>query len=388
MLSTLSDCPIPGATGRLQPEGLCLNGVLMLGEAMGRFEVEDSLPFRPQAPAGSVLERAIRRCGFRREQFALWNVVPAHPPNDHLEGASYEAEAIAWGLAQLPEIIERFKPRVILALGGVAFKAVTGLRGILESRGYPVPSNTGIPVIGALHPSFLRRGAMGYLSSLMHDIRFAVTLAAAVYTPLGNKSGDLIPVEFWSPVLWRQVRYEIPWPLAPTNQPVVPPDYALYPTEDVARDFLRDAMKDASRLVAYDIETPRSVKAGEEDSDEPDESPIISVQFSIAPGTGIFLPYRAPFIDVIKATLALPNPKLGCNNWRFDDPRLASEGMTVAGTRHDLRWAWKHLQPDLSAALQAITSYYAPDFQPWKHLDAAFPSFYGVRDVDACLRCV
>jgi uracil-DNA glycosylase family 4 len=362
---------------------------------MGRWEVEDGLPFRPGAPAGSVLERAIRRCGYSRNQFVLWNIVPAHPPNDHLEGASYEAEAIQWGLSYLDEIIGRFSPRVILCLGGSSLRAVTGLSGILEARGYPVASRyPGIPAIGALHPSFLRRGAMGYLSSLMHDLRFAVALSA-VYThapvssdrPVEKLFGRL--VEFWSPVLWRQVRYRIPAQLAPPNEPLIPPDYCLYPHEDLAKDFLKDVCLDATQLVAYDIETPFSKRKGEESSDEPDEkpAPIISIQFSLRPGSGIFLPWRPPFIDIAKAILATPNPKIGCNNWRFDDPRLAAEGAPVMGTRHDLRWAWRHLQPDLSGALQAITSYYAPDFGPWKMLDESHPQFYGIRDCDACLRC-
>jgi hypothetical protein len=320
-----------------------------------------------------------------------------------LENTPYEAHAIQWGLGYLDDIVQRFRPRVILCLGGVSFRAVTGLSGILEARGYPVPSRyEGIPALGALHPAFLRRGAMGYLSALMHDIRFAVALAAAsaIATRTGvsqqhslGKLQDGVhgssKVEFWSPVLWRQVSYSIPLPLAPLNEPIVPPDYVLYPTEDVAKDFLSDAQRDPSVLIAYDIETLRA-KKGEEKSDEPDDQPdpIESIQFSLAPGTGIFLPWRPPFLDIALAILALPNPKIGCNNWRFDDPRLLQEGAKINGQRHDLRWAWKHLQPDLSAALQAIASYYAPDFSPWKHLSESHKEFYGIRDCDACLRCV
>jgi uracil-DNA glycosylase family 4 len=378
----LIECPLPNFTGGLAPEGLCTNGVMLLGEAMGRWEVEDSLPFRPSAPAGSVLERAIRRCGFRREQFVLWNVVPAHPPNDHLEGAPYEAEATAWGMDILPSVLDAYRPRVILALGNVALRAVTGLSGILESRGYPVPSRYGIPAIGALHPSFLRRGAMAYLGALMHDIRFAVALAA-VYTHTPNTT-----VEFWSPVLWRTVKYNIARPLAPLNEPAIPPGYVCYPDEAAAREFAHSVACHPEWLVAYDIETPRSHKAGEESSDEPDESPILSIQFSVAPHTGIFMPWRPPFIEIARAILATPNAKIGANNWRFDDPRLAVEHTPIMGTRHDLRWTFKHFQPDLSVGLQAITSYYAPDLQPWKHLAASHPQFYGIRDCDAVLRCV
>lgn len=379
----MTSCPIPDARGTQRPVGLCTNGVMLLGEAMGDREREEGYGFVEDAPAGSVLERAINRAGFRREQFLVWNVCPTQPPRNFLEGAPYEAEAIAWGLEFLPPLIEQYKPRVILALGNVALKATTGLNGISEARGYPLPSRFGIPVIGALHPAFLRRGAMSHLGVLMHDIRFAVALAA-VYT----HSTSTVPVEFWSPVRWRQVRYDISLPLRPLNEPDVPSGYILYPSESEARDFLRQAESQPDCLIAYDIETPYSHDTKEDETDELGESEILSVQFSMAPESGIFLPFREPFIEVARTILSLGNPKVGANNWRFDDPRLLSKDIRVSGTRHDLRWAWKHFQPDLSAGLQFITSFYAPELGPWKHLDKSHPQFYGIRDCDAVLRCL
>lgn len=384
MTVDLSTCPIPGAAGLQQVSGLGSSGVLLLGEAMGDAERVESRGFVESAPAGSVLERAIRRCGYRRDQFAIWNVVPTQPPNNYLEGAPYEAEAIRWGLGYLPDIILRYKPRCILALGNVALKALTGLSGVMEARGYPLPSPYG-PVIGTLHPAFLRRGAMSYLSVLMHDLRFAVALAARrIYTQ---------PVDFWSPVLWRQVSYDIPAVLPPANEPIVPPGYMCYPQLDDALAFAAAVEADPTRLVAYDIETPWSPKAGEEDSDDAEHiathgDSILSIQFSLAPESGIFLPWRLPFIEVARRILASRNPKVGANNWRFDDPRLAAAGCPIAGTRHDIRWAWRHIQPDLAASLSFVSSFYAPGIAPWKHLAASHPQVYGIRDVDVLMRIV
>lgn len=378
------DCPISGARGTQQPTGLGTNGVLLLGEAMGQQEADEGRGFVESAPAGSVLERAIRRSGFRREQFVVWNVVPVQPPNNYLEGAPYEADAIQWGLGLLDEIVSRYRPRCILALGNVALKATTGLSGVMEARGFPLPCpRYGIPVIGTLHPAFLRRGAMAYLSVLMHDLKFAVALAAL---------GDRERVEFWSPVLWHQVSYIRPI-LGPRNEPVVPPDYCCYPSESDARDFLRQVESDSTRLVAYDIETPWSPTKGEDETDEDDRNDqagdsIVSIQFSVAPGSGIFMPWRPPFIEIAHAVLGTRNPKVGANNWRFDDPRLRLTGCEIGGTRHDIRWAFKHLQPDLSGGLQFITSFYAPELGPWKMLHASHPAFYGIRDVDALMRII
>jgi uracil-DNA glycosylase family 4 len=359
-----------------------------VAEALGDHEAEDGLPMRPHAPAGSVLERAIRRCGLDRSQFAIWNIVPVQPPNNWLEGAPYEAAAIAWGLTFLPAIVARFKPRVILTLGNVALRAITTLGDITSTRGYPLaslgpsvcgPDGAAIPVIGSLHPAYLRRGKMSHLGVLMHDLRFATALAQ------NTRQENQCKVEFWSPVLWRQVTYDIPWPLPSLNAIRPEPGYQMFPTEQEALDYLYECERQPSRLISYDIETPYGATK-ETDEDDTDNK-ILSIQFSTAPATGIFLPWRGDFIEVARRILALGNPKVGANCWRFDAPRLASNGCPIAGTQHDLRWAWKHFQPDLNASLQFITSFYAPERGPWKHLSQVQPQWYGIRDVDMTLRC-
>lgn len=135
--------------------------------------------------------------------------------------------------------------------------------------------------------------------------------------------------------------------------------------------------------MAYDIETPYSTD--EESAEEAEgEQPIRSIQFSLAPGTGIYLPWREPFVDVAKRILRLPNPKLSWNGWRFDDPVLKANGCEIAGERHDLMWAFHHTQPDLSdpgMGLQFAAGQMGWPW-PWKHLDRANPQFYGIVDVD------
>lgn len=381
-MSLIIGCPIPKAEGFCVPEGLCTRGVMILLEALGEEEVKDrGLPARPSAPAGSVLERAIRRSGFQRDNFVLWNTVPTHPPKNYLDGAPYEDAAIAWGTPYIQEVIDRFKPRVILACGNVALRACTGLGKVMLNRGFPIQSRFGIPVIGTLHPSFLRRGAMSYLGVLMHDLRFAVALA---------ETGETQPhVKFWSPILWRETAYDhyaIRLRLADLDS--TPPGYIERPTEITAAEFEYELKRDPTRMLAYDIETPYSHAKGEDETDDLEEHVPVSIQFSLARDTGIFLPWRYPFIDIAKAILASPNPKIGANNWRFDDPRLRLQGCQIKGSIHDVRWAWKHFQPDLSGALQFIASFYAPEMGPWKHLAQSRPQWYGIRDVDVLHRII
>ncbi len=337
----------------VKPQGTGPLSVMIVGEAPGEQEAEYGTPFYPGAPAGSVLERAIRRSGFTRDQFAITNVVPFRPPNNWLEGAPWEAEAISYGLSFLDDAINRLRPRALISLGSVATRTLTGLAGrglgIRNIAGFVLPSpRYGIPVVTGFHPSFLRRGAMSLFGTLMRTIKVGVRVAR-------ERTEPVVP---------------------PVDNP--PRLYTMYPTEEDALVF--EGMANIGREIAYDIETPYST---EEDSAEEAEGEhaIRSIQFSLAPGSGIFMPWRDPFIAIAKRILALPNPKLGWNTWRFDDPVLKANGCTINGDRHDLMWAWHHSQPDLPRGLQFAAAQNGWPW-PWKHLAMANEQFYGIVDVD------
>lgn len=69
-------CPLYSiGSGFMEPEGTGTNGVMIVGEALGEQEARDGLPFRPSAPAGHVLETAIRNNGTDRQQYVLTNIV-------------------------------------------------------------------------------------------------------------------------------------------------------------------------------------------------------------------------------------------------------------------------------------------------------------------------
>jgi uracil-DNA glycosylase family 4 len=337
----------------VEPYGTGSCGVLIVGEAPGEEEDENGQPFYPGAQAGSVLERAIRRSGMYRDQFVIANVVPSRPPNNWLEGAPWEAEAIAWGLPQLREVLTRFQPRAILALGNIATRVATGLAGpklgVGSMTGFLLPSQLGSAgVVPCFHPSYLRRGKMSHFGLLMRAIKRAVAVA---------RSGE-------QPV---------------TPDPDNPPSgYNMYPTEEEANEFVKEA--ESARHLAYDIETPWS--DAEDSAEEAEgEQTIKSCQFSVASGSGIFMPWREPYIGVSKRLLSSRIPKLGWNNWRFDDPVLRANGATIQGESHDLMWAWHHLQPDLPRGLQFAAAQLGWPW-PWKHYAMAKAQFYGIVDVD------
>lgn len=368
------------------PEGAGSTGVMLWGEALGEHEEKDQLPFRPYAQAGSLLERAIRLAGFTRQQFTLTNAIMCRPPGNKLDGQPYEHEVTERCLHYNGRLVGRRKPRVILALGAVAtrllteFDGSTKQRSISTVRGWAVPSrqfdrhgstltfmgdSDPMPVIPTLHPSYIQRGAKSLLPVLVHDIRLAVHIA---------RQGVGVP--------------------APTT-------YLLNPSIEDALSFLQEVKSNPTRLLSYDIETPWSQSHEEDDDPESGDSAITTIQFSLGAHRGIELPWAGRYIEIASEILATPNPKLGCNNWQYDEPRLRSQGCNIRGVHHDLRWAFHCLYPDIPTNLQFICSFLSTQMRvltvnsynrdaaaerPWKHTSQMQGTDYGCRDVDMPLR--
>lgn len=352
----------PIGIGFGSPEGQGTLGVMIVGEALGESEAADSLPFRPYAASGSILERCFRRLGLDREQFVLFNMINCRPPNNKLEGQWYEQASVSHCSRHFRSVLERFKPRIILALGNVPLRYLTGMVGrnrtISMLRGF-ILQGTGIariPVIPSFHPAFLARGARNLIGVLTRDIQLAVQLSErlAAGEEFKHDAGH----------------------------------YHINPTVselDSYRDFLRASPQHA---ISYDIETD------ELEVDATDESEafggrfgnITQIQFSWEPRQAVVCDWREPYIQFAKDVMALPNPKWGWNTWGYDDPRLEHYGVKINGESHDLMWAWHHLQPDVPRNLQFATSFYAPEMPPWKHTSGSDLAQYGGADVDSVQR--
>jgi hypothetical protein len=306
----------------------------------------------PFSRGGAFLDRAIRRAGFTREQFGFFS-------------------------GRIDRLVDPL-PRCILALGDPALAETTGMTGPYRSvrhlTNWVLPSRWDIPVVVCYDPVYIRAGKVALMSVLMHNIKLAVAVATQ------RKA------VFHSPVLGR----DFVWanePLSPA-EPSLPTGYITHPTEADALALLTRCNAEASLLIAYDIETPWSGTKDEEESDELADREILSIQLSLGPGEGIYFPWRVPFIEVARQLLALPNPKAGANNWRFDNVVLQAHGCAINGPNHDVRWAFHHLQPDLPASLQFIASFYALECGPWKHYNSSHKEYYGIRDVDMVQRII
>jgi uracil-DNA glycosylase family 4 len=352
-------------------EGTGSSGVMLVGEASGANEQREQLPFRPYAPAGAVLQRCLTRMGLDRKQFSITNVIRCRPRRDFLENAPWEYSAISQCRSNLDEAIRSRRPRIIVALGGVAARELTGeageARGVTHLAGYVLPEQRSrIPVIVDFHPSFLRRGKAS------HQGVFSRVILRAVNIAKGADREWIWGVDPGQQCTWNGLQY---W-TKPTLDQILS-----------VRNYLRD---NPAIVLAKDLETSESHSLDEDARDGFSDTQVRLFQLSYQPGTGIAIPYEEAFIPLIWDLIHLPNKYYGHNWDNFDHKVLraaaAREGRAYHPSRcYDTLDMFHHWQPDLPAHLQFASSFVNFPF-PWKHLAATDIEFYGICDVDSDLR--
>lgn len=348
--------------------------LLFVGEASGATEARRSEPFIGKA--GEVLEKALKTAGLKRSDYSITNCLRCRPPLNDLKGAPYEREALDHCRKYLDDVVAERQPKLIVALGDIPFRELSTTTGsISDLRGYILKSRYGIPLISVYHPSFIQRGAWHVFGAAMHDIRVANRCAT---------------VGFPDPV---------------------PTHYNLSPTLDDCNAYLRRLRDDPALPVAYDIETEELIV-----KNPITPRRIIQVQFSLAVGEALVVPFSDPYLDFIHEVLLSSNTKFDYNGRLFDRRILRDNGFELNGEFHDVMEMYGHTQsgflsskddnhgdkgvPSRLMSLQSCLSFWYPAFRPWKH--APFPQWegrwdgqqlplpvrlYGARDADATIRC-
>jgi len=135
------------------PEGR----IMLIGEAPGRDEDEQGLPFVGRA--GQLLDKMLAAIGLDRSKVYITNVLNWRPPQNR-DPSPEEAAAC---LPFLHRHIELADPKLVILLGAVSVRHVLGLTdGILRLRGNWQFYQNGqlgraIPVMPTLHPAYLLR---------------------------------------------------------------------------------------------------------------------------------------------------------------------------------------------------------------------------------------
>jgi DNA polymerase len=138
--------------------------VVFVGEAPGADEDEQGLPFVGRA--GQLLTKIIEAMGMTRDQVFICNVLKCRPPNNRPPAPDEVVNCRPYLKRQL-EII---RPKVIIALGNHAVKALLQTeRGISQMRG-TFQTYEGIPVMCTYHPAYLLRSP-GEKRKVWEDIK-------------------------------------------------------------------------------------------------------------------------------------------------------------------------------------------------------------------------
>ena len=158
------DCSMCNGTGvRLhrttvvQGEGELPNDILILGEAPGMMEDREDLPFRPDAPAGGMLRRALVELEMTPR---LDNVVHCRPPENRLR--NYPESIVKCTELYLPSILADCQPKVIVPMGALAgqlwFPGLKATEMSKLARVWCSPEGQKYIIVGSFHPSYVARG--------------------------------------------------------------------------------------------------------------------------------------------------------------------------------------------------------------------------------------
>lgn len=144
---------------RLIQDGPKDTRIIICGEAPGATEQATGVPFA--GASGILINQLLSEVGINRSQCFITNVCHIQPrgkkTNDFDWFFTSEGKIfLAHGLVQLKRDIEEIKPNLVIALGGMALRALTGQVGIDKWRGSILESVLvpGTKVISTYHPAF------------------------------------------------------------------------------------------------------------------------------------------------------------------------------------------------------------------------------------------
>ncbi|MBI1170798.1 uracil-DNA glycosylase [bacterium] len=156
-LAAFDQCELKkGARNTVFADGNPAARVLVLGEAPGRDEDQEGLPFVGRA--GQLLDRMFEAIGLQRQSpdparaLYITNVMPWRPPQNR----DPEPEEIAMMRPFVERHIALVDPDVIVTMGNTPCLCLLGQKGILRLRGHWTQA-LGKPVLPMTHPAYLLR---------------------------------------------------------------------------------------------------------------------------------------------------------------------------------------------------------------------------------------
>jgi uracil-DNA glycosylase len=172
------------ATQAVAGEGPRSAKIMLVGEQPGDLEDLRGHPFI--GPAGELLDGLLLKAGLDRSAIYVTNAVKHFSWEPRGKRRIHKRPTVSQMTAcnvWLQEEISQLKPRVIVALGATAVRAVTGAQGSIEAlRGKPVAHPGGGVVLVTYHPSAILRApaeqADNFREKLLEDLQQARLLSS------------------------------------------------------------------------------------------------------------------------------------------------------------------------------------------------------------------
>ena len=157
--------------------------IALIGEAPGQTEIEEGEPFVGRA--GELLDKMLRGAGLYRDMLLIYNVMSCRPINHKTakDRKPSREEINCCAQENLFPLLQKVKPRVIIAAGASALEALTYKTTITKYRG-SVLEWKGIPVVPMLHPAMVLRDQYEFVPVCIRDIRVARMIAEGEWKPL------------------------------------------------------------------------------------------------------------------------------------------------------------------------------------------------------------
>ena len=308
--------------------------IAIVGEAPGEEEVKQRTGF--VGKAGQFLDKRLKEVNLRRETVTITNVLKCRPENNKLP------DDLDLAIDCCSEILEKDLEgtKVIIGLGNVPLKALTGYSKITYRRGsvYELYGGKlgGKLFVGTIHPSAMLR----------------------YFFAKKNKPGDAVfvpPKEIINADLKRAMGLVKMWPFKPQL-----PKFYLYPTTEDMSHFLRRASVEED-LMGVDIETSM------EEKPEFCIPNIISFSFD----DEVLVASFEDDLEFIVEMLKSPVRKTFHNGAIFDIYVLEGYGFTVNNYFFDTQYGHHTAYSELPHKLWFVQSLYT--FVPY-HKDLATES--------------
>ncbi len=315
--------------------------LLILGEALGKNEVEKLKPF--VGDSGYFLDDVLRCASIPRSDCYVMNVIPTRPPDnkvDRLEelGVTLE-ECQEWCRERIREI----QPTCVLALGAVALHTLTGHVDITDWRGSILETDVrGIPikVVPTFHPSYVMRMAEK-TAKKEREAKGSVKYtygSARLSMVMDSKRAWL---ERTSPGVDRLSR-----------------ELIVSPTLEQVRQYLYKAVE--APRVAVDVETMGKW--------------VDCIGFAIHPTSAICIPRGAQYwssqselVDSMLRDFLWNHTGLVAQNASFDMTMLMGNGLPLKRLYLDTQVAHHFMYPELPHDLHYLTSIYTKEpYYKWR----------------------